>query len=799
MHRPPRRILLVSATIGEGHNATARAVEQAARDLWPEATVRWWDTLECMGRWVPRTFQWIYTTNVESTPWLYEFFYAALWRMRWFSRACRRFAGSWSGRRFRGPLADYRPDLIISTYPLGTAGLDWLRRRGELDAPVAAVVSDFAPHPLWVAPRIDMHYVMSDVSVREAHRAVPGAAVRACAPPVVSAFRPMNKAAARRSFGLPEDGFVVLVSCGSLAFGSIDRAVEVALLIPEVRRVVAVCARNEVLRDRLTERHRRTDRLVATGWVEDMPTLTAAADVVVTNAGGATALETIACGRTAVMFEPIAAHGRANAELMAEAGLAQLCTRSEDLATTLRRLATDEHELAEAEDRALRHSHSGEFTSQVAALARLSGQQVRGPLPPRDAFFTYVDRDVPQQAGAILELDVDPATPTEDFRRHLTELIARRAPDLPLLCHDFLPRRGSRPLWRVTRDIDPRQHLRCRRAHPDQREEVMAEFFTEPLRTDRPLWEMLLLRDTGGQRTHLLAKVHHALGDGLAITNSLLALLQDDTVDRTRFLRHPDAAPRWRRTGQFVRGLVSLARAGRAPQSGLEGASSPHRTITWAKLPLAEIRQYAHRQRLTSTTVLIGTVAEALHRYLDRHGGTVADQRFRVMVPRMAAGGKSLANAPPGNRTVAVAVDLPVGPMAPRQRLSEVAARLERSKAANQAVAAGGVLAALGRLPAPLHAWAARRVYQRRFFNGIVSILPGAHRPPRVAGAELTKVFPVIPLADGVGVGVAVITWNGMVGFGVTADSALVPDAGEIADDLRAAFAGLAGERGEHP
>lgn len=158
----PRRVLLISATIGEGHNATARAVEEAARQVWPGCEIAWLDALRAMGRWVPVTFNWIYVTNVESTPWLYDFFYESLWRYRWFANASRRFVGAWSGRLLRRAIAEHAPELIVSTYPLGTAGLDWLRRRGGLDVPVAAVVSDFSPHPFWVYPEVDLHYVMSE-------------------------------------------------------------------------------------------------------------------------------------------------------------------------------------------------------------------------------------------------------------------------------------------------------------------------------------------------------------------------------------------------------------------------------------------------------------------------------------------------------------------------------------------------------------------------------------------------------------------------------------------------------------
>ncbi|MGH3824473.1 MAG: MGDG synthase family glycosyltransferase, partial [Pseudonocardiaceae bacterium] len=295
----PRRLLVVSATIGEGHNATARAVEERARRHWPDCEIRRVDTLDLMGRWVGPGFRWIYRVNVDTTPWLYDFFYRSLWRHPWFAAASCRFVGVWSGIRLAPVIDEFRPDLVVSTYPLGTAGLDWIRRRGGLDVPVAAMISDFAPHPFWVYSEIDLHYVASEPSLRAMYRARPDARGTVGAPPVVAAFAPADKADARQRCGLPQHGLVVLVSCGSLGFGSVERAVDAGLAAgPEICVVVA-CGRNTALQARLAARaklmpHSPASRLVPLGWSAEMPALTAAADVVVTNAGGATALEAVA-------------------------------------------------------------------------------------------------------------------------------------------------------------------------------------------------------------------------------------------------------------------------------------------------------------------------------------------------------------------------------------------------------------------------------------------------------------------------------------------------------------------------
>lgn len=366
----PKRLLLVSANMGEGHNATARGLEQAARRLWTGCDVRWVDTLEVMGKGVGPTFRWTYVVNVQTTPALYEFFYDMLWRHRWFAESSKEFVAAWSGRGLAPVVESYDPDVIISTYPLGSAGLQWLRRRG-LSVPIAAWIADFAPHPFWVYRDLDIHFVMHERCGDVARAAEPGAAVAVSAPPVVDAYRPGDRLAARRRLGLPADAFIAVLSCGSLAFGSVEDAVRTLLRADPLIYVVAVCGRNDQLRGRLAAGDEQQRRLRVLGWTDEMPTYMTASDVVVTNAGGMTAMEAVSCGRAVIMFQPIAAHGRANAALMADCGLAVLCRTPVDLAREARRLV-DRPQLREIlESAALEHARARNREDDLRAVAGL--------------------------------------------------------------------------------------------------------------------------------------------------------------------------------------------------------------------------------------------------------------------------------------------------------------------------------------------------------------------------------------------------------------------------------------------
>lgn len=337
---PARRVLIVSASIGAGHDATGRALEQAARRLWPGCEVRWLDVLDAMGPGVaPMARAW-YVLQIQRTPWMYEFFFRAIWRYRYLA-STRHLIGWWSGRRMARTITGYAPDLIISTYPLGSAGLSWLRRHRGLNVPIGAWVSDFCPHPFWVYRNLDITYVMHPEAVAVAERAEPGARVAAGFLPVQDAFQPEGRAPARARLGLDGSRFVVLLATGSLGFGGMERAVASMLAADPAVQVIAACGRNDRARSRLQASAWPAGRVEILGWTDAMPDWVNAADVVATNGGGVTAAEAIRCQRPVIMFDPIAGHGRANAGLMASTGTALLCPSAGDLAAAVGRLARD--------------------------------------------------------------------------------------------------------------------------------------------------------------------------------------------------------------------------------------------------------------------------------------------------------------------------------------------------------------------------------------------------------------------------------------------------------------------------
>ncbi|MBK1782797.1 wax ester/triacylglycerol synthase domain-containing protein [Prauserella cavernicola] len=780
----PARLLIVSATMGEGHHATGRALEAAARRIWPGIDVQWVDVLDAMGRGTGPVFRWIYATAVRRLPWLYEFFYASLWHHRWFAKAAKRVIGAWSGRRLAGVLDAARPDAIVSTYPLGTTGLEWLRRHRGLSVPTAAWVSDIAPHPSWVHEGVSVNLVMHEVAAEPARRSVPGARVAVSAPPVPPGFSPGDRTAARERLGLAPSGPLTVVSCGSLAFGAPGDTVREVLGGDPSAGVVVAAGHNARLRVRLTREFAGDQRVTVLGWVDDMATLLTAADLVVTNAGGATALEALACGRAVLLHEPIAGHGRANARLLAEAGLARVCAEPGSLARTVREFAARPALRRGLEDAARAYVTQRGLDEDLRNFANLPATTRPRPLASPDALFLHAGTEaVPQYVGTALVFEAGPPLSRKDAAGMLAAVPGIDGRLVPAT----LTRRAR---WDPGERADPLSLV----------DEVVSadlaaavdEFFSLPLDTTRAAGAGRLVTGLPGQRRALLVKLHHALGDGLTVMQSLLS--DTDTTTGLSWAIQPRTplggnvfrpAPRL-----LAHGLWRLARAGRAPATPLDVAiTGPRRHHALLRLPGRQVRQAARSLGVAPADLVKAVFADAVHDVLGARDGA----RFRLMAPWSLRRTGSMRAA--GNHTGAVSVDLPIGPLPLERRATLVSAALRERIDAGVPEAAHAVIRLIGRFPPRLHARAARAVYRGDWFNAIGTVMPGPRREIRWHGSVMSEAYPVLALAPGSGLAWGAMTW----GHWVTMVFTGTPEQAELVDRIAAhtdaVFAELAGAR----
>lgn len=308
----PRRILIFSATVGEGHESAARAL---AADLGAEAPgteVIVTDAIEAFGPFLRFFVRDVYKFLLRRAPWGYGAAYTVLTRVavaRAFGLLGLRMLG---GRRLRRLIERTGATLVVSTFPGVTSILGHGRLHGRIRVPVVATVTDLAGMVHWAHRGIDLHLVLHDRCAEEVERMAGRGAARRVQPLVDPAFLdPPSRAEARAALELPADGPVVVVSGGGWGAGDVEGALEAALALPDVV-VMAVAGRNEALRERLERRAADEPRLRVLGFTRRMPELLAAADALVHTTGGVTCMEAIVVGCPLVTYGEPPGHARLN-------------------------------------------------------------------------------------------------------------------------------------------------------------------------------------------------------------------------------------------------------------------------------------------------------------------------------------------------------------------------------------------------------------------------------------------------------------------------------------------------------
>jgi UDP-N-acetylglucosamine:LPS N-acetylglucosamine transferase len=313
----PRRFLVLSATMGSGHDAVAVAL--GARLTAAGHQVSRADVLDLLPAGLGRVICSFYHATNRHLPALYAGIYQVFFRDGAEPRPAGTPLAALAADGLLALTARCRPDVVVSVFHLAAQVAGRLRVRGALEVPSAVVVTDFAVHRQWLHPGSDLHLCLAAPIAGQVARSAGRPAV-ACGPLVDERFTmspPPRHVARWRERLASGDRPVILLSTG--AWGAATRVGQtVRLLAGAGYQPVVLCGQNERLRH---DRSACPRAAAVLGWVDDMPGLLAAADVLIDNAAGQTALQGLAAGLPVVGYRPIPGHGAEGVKRMADLGL----------------------------------------------------------------------------------------------------------------------------------------------------------------------------------------------------------------------------------------------------------------------------------------------------------------------------------------------------------------------------------------------------------------------------------------------------------------------------------------------
>ncbi|HEY8625700.1 MAG TPA: wax ester/triacylglycerol synthase family O-acyltransferase [Solirubrobacteraceae bacterium] len=437
--------------------------------------------------------------------------------------------------------------------------------------------------------------------------------------------------------------------------------------------------------------------------------------------------------------------------------------------------------------------------------------------------------------GGLLVFDSTPQL----TKAMLAERIAQRIHLLPRLRHrlEEPPLGLANPIWTDDVGFDLDWHLRQASLPRLGGEAELGAFvgreFSHRLDRSRPLWEATLIEGMQGGRQGLLMKIHHALVDGMAALGMAAMVLDPGEQP----LEIPPAEKQWEPRGYDMRRHVArlairpLARAQKlmtdqmlraldpdprraaaemrratevalelartrpqAPMTALNRPISPNRRFASARGNLQSVKLASRAAEATVNDTLLAIVAGMLGRYLGSRteaGGT-GPVRVPVALVPVSVRATDAETGELGNRISTVFVDLPVDEPDLGARIKAISAQTRELKE-SAAVRAGALMVgASGWAPPLLSGLLARAMGSVRAFNLVVSNIPGPQQPFYLSGTRLLEVYPIVPLNPASqGLAVGIVSYDGLLCFGLLGDRDLDPPLSEAADGLAQELAEL--------
>jgi diacylglycerol O-acyltransferase len=229
-----------------------------------------------------------------------------------------------------------------------------------------------------------------------------------------------------------------------------------------------------------------------------------------------------------------------------------------------------------------------------------------------------------------------------------------------------------------------------------------------------------------------------------------------------------------------------------ADDTPLNGRTGPHRRFDWLSCRVDELKAVRKAWGCTINDVVLTIVTGAIREYLQSRRVDPATIEFRVSSPVSVR--KEEERGQLGNKVSSWIIPLPIGLASPREQLDAIHAQTRELKESRQALGVEMMMQVAEWTPSVLLSLGARAMSGP--INTIVTNVPGPQVPLYFHGARVREIYPMVPLMEGMGLGIAVTSYAGTMNFGFNADPDIVPDLANFSAMVRRALERIAADAG---
>lgn len=355
-----KKVIIFYASYGGGHLSAARSIKENMETNYEDIDVKLIDCMEYVNKTVNKITTKAYSEMAKKAP--------KTWgRVYWKSQKGPLAQISTTSNKILSIklyklLKDFEPNLIVSTHPFGSQMCAYLKKHGKLNAKIATVMTDYAPHDQWLVfnKYVDYYFVSHDGMKKELHeKGIPNEKIFATGIPLSNKFLlKYDKPTILKSFGLsPDKKTVLFFGGGEFGLGKTQtfKIFKSFVECPENIQIVAISGKNQKMKEafeNLVESLNKTDSVKILEYTNQVPELMSISDLVVTKPGGLTTTESLASGLPIVVINPIPGQEEENASYLEKNKVAIWLKKDDNVEVILKDLFSNPEKMQEMKIRA---------------------------------------------------------------------------------------------------------------------------------------------------------------------------------------------------------------------------------------------------------------------------------------------------------------------------------------------------------------------------------------------------------------------------------------------------------------
>ena len=368
-----KKFLLLTASVGSGHEKAAGAIAEGIKKSFPQAQLDIVDFMSWHTSAVNAFMKGCYLKMLSLVPNLYEFMYQFTAGKR--KGGCIQLLMAYAmSISIKNLIRTHEPDVIICTHPFPAEAVSHLGEKWRKKFLSAAVITDYSVHQMWICPHMNLYFVGCDFMQKQLIAdGIAQNTIYVTGIPVAENFqKEKDKLLCRQKLGLAKNKPVILLMGGGLGLGRIGMALEQLEAIDDSLQLLVVAGRNRELLHKAEAVSRQSHhKILVYGYTDKVHELMGAADILLTKPGALTLTEALSLGLPMLLHEPIPGPETDNARYMSGCGSAIWLHAGDNLAYILKHLLADKYKLT-AMGEAARKNRKPEAVHEILRVIKES-------------------------------------------------------------------------------------------------------------------------------------------------------------------------------------------------------------------------------------------------------------------------------------------------------------------------------------------------------------------------------------------------------------------------------------------